>query len=205
MRNETGTTPQLRGRPKSGENRREEIIKNLTDLFLKEGFRQPTVEAISKACGCSRRTLYTFASSKNEIFLFVLEKKLRQIRQRGIEDAAAVCGAEEKINAALNAGLKEFANTTPTFFADVESFLPAKQLLEDHLKKRIEALQELLRQGIEEGVFRPVPTYLVADMLLSFALRFKSSDSTATYGYTGINAIADFMDITLNGIKVRTN
>ena len=65
---------------------REQIMKAAEKLFLKKGYVQTTIEDISKASEYSRRTIYVYYESKDDILHHIIEKGLIELKQN-IENA----------------------------------------------------------------------------------------------------------------------
>lgn len=65
---------------------RAQILKAAEKLFLEKGYAQTTIEDISKASGYSRRTIYAYYESKDDISQHMIEQGLLQLKQ-DIENA----------------------------------------------------------------------------------------------------------------------
>lgn len=59
---------------------REQILKAAEGLFSEKGYAQTTVEDISKASGYSRRTVYSYYESKEDILRHTIEKGLLTLK-----------------------------------------------------------------------------------------------------------------------------
>lgn len=59
---------------------REQIIKASESLFSEKGFEQTTVDDISKQSGYSRRTVYAYFESKEDILNHIVEKGLISLK-----------------------------------------------------------------------------------------------------------------------------
>lgn len=64
---------------------KEQIMKAAERLFSEKGFTQTTINDISKASEYSRRTIYTYYESKEDILQHIVEKGLLILKQN-IED-----------------------------------------------------------------------------------------------------------------------
>jgi len=65
---------------------KEQIMKAAERLFSEKGFTQTTINDISKASEYSRRTIYTYYESKEDILQHIVEKGLLILKQ-DIEDS----------------------------------------------------------------------------------------------------------------------
>lgn len=68
--------------------RRDELVRELASLFLDEGFLEFGIGDLATRLQCSRSTLYTVASSKEQIVLAALRHFFREATTR-IEDKVA--------------------------------------------------------------------------------------------------------------------
>lgn len=59
---------------------REQIMITAERLFLEKGFVQTTIDDISKSSGYSRRTIYTYYESKDDILYHIIEKGLLSLK-----------------------------------------------------------------------------------------------------------------------------
>src|SRR4051812_8968716 len=83
------------------------LIDALEQLFLQEGFRSVTVDELAARLKCSKRTLYEVASSKQELFLLVVERWLERIRHLGWQGALEHDDPEKRIIAYLDPGVSQ--------------------------------------------------------------------------------------------------
>lgn len=60
---------------------REQIMKAAERLFSEKGYAQTTIEDISKASEYSRRTIYAYYESKDDILNHIIEKGLVELKQ----------------------------------------------------------------------------------------------------------------------------
>lgn len=65
---------------------REQIMKAAEKLFSEKGYEQTTIEDISKASEYSRRTIYAYYESKEDILHHIVEKGLIELKN-DIENA----------------------------------------------------------------------------------------------------------------------
>ena len=60
---------------------REQIMKAAEKLFSEKGYEQTTIEDISKASEYSRRTIYAYYESKDDILYHIIEKGLIELKK----------------------------------------------------------------------------------------------------------------------------
>ncbi len=59
--------------------RHREVLDGLENLFMENGFVSFTIADLAKEIGCSRRTLYELAPSKDQLVLIVLDRRLHRM------------------------------------------------------------------------------------------------------------------------------
>ena len=187
-------------RPVSRGERREQIRNDLEKLFLHEGFRDLTINAIAKRLKCSHRSLYEIAPSKEEMFLVILNRWLERIRHLGWQGALAHSDPVERIEAFLKPGVTETREASAAFVEDVRSYLPAKQMLARHQEERMKFLEDVVADGIKHGSFRKLHSYLVAEVLLSAVTRIDEFDFQSKAGLTFSEAFEELYELLLHGL-----
>lgn len=190
-----------RGRPKSGVKRQQQLLSELQLIFLKDGFRAHKVDDLAKKLSCSKRTLYTIAASKEELFLLSLDNWLHHIRRTGWQRALTATDPRKRIQEFLQPGIEETINTSRKFWVDIEDYAPAAKMLSQHQKERMHSLEDMIQEGIDDGYFVDVPPYLIAEILLSSILRFDSTDFQRSSGLSISEAFDKLYQVVFRGIE----
>ena len=94
---------------------REQIIKASESLFSEKGFEQTTVDDISRQSGYSRRTVYAYFESKEDILNHIVEKGLISLKG-DIESALTLEGGFfEQYKAICDSFIKYHGNCPRSF------------------------------------------------------------------------------------------
>jgi AcrR family transcriptional regulator len=176
------------------------MLDAIEEIFLTEGFRRVSVGELAARLRCSRRTLYELAASKEELFLIVLDRFLERIRRQGEAAAAAVRDPAVRIEAYLAPGIREVARTRNTLFSDIAGFLPAKRLLDDHQRRRMEGVRKIVVAGTRRGVFRGLDPYLVAEVFTLAYRHVSQPDFLAAAELSMTEAYAELSRLLRHGI-----
>ena len=140
---------------RSGE-RRDQVIDDLVDLFLAEGFQTFSMEEFARRLKCSKTTLYLVASSKEQIVVTTVRAFFRRAASR-IEARVASSGdVRERISVYLDAVARELQPASPKFYADVNDFGPANQVYRENTLVAAQRVQDLVNEGVAAGALRPV-------------------------------------------------
>ena len=151
---------------------REHILSAAEALFALKGFDATTIDDISKACGYSRRTIYAYYESKDDILHCIIEKGLQALKT-DIENAAndnagftdayrAVCRAMRKYRREYPYSLERLNRSGDEEIGRTVKSAAVKNIL--RLGTEInETLEALIIRGQESGKVRKdiVPTLTV--------------------------------------------
>jgi len=171
--------------------RRDQILDALEAIFLKEGFRDLTVGELTTRLRCSKQTLYRLAPSKPEIFLTVLDRFLSRIRAEGRLAAYAHSDPMRRIEALLEPGITATAPASPRFTEDVNLFEPARKLLAQHQRERMQLLREIVEDGISRSEFSGYHAHLVAEVMVAAVGHVSRPEFLAEAGLSMSEAFAE--------------
>ena len=202
-RSYSDTTKSPAARPPVGGKRnarRWELRDQLAVVFLREGFRDLTIDSLAKRLGCSNRTLYAIAPSKEEMFLAVINDGLEEAMREGLAGALADEDPVKRIEAYLRPGVLHTRDLGMKAIEDIQSYLPARTLIERYRAERMRFLEEIISGGIKSGSFRAVHPHLVAETLLAGIHRFEQLSDEEKSGLTFDQAVEELYDLLLHGL-----
>ena len=79
--------------------RHREVLDELEALFLRDGFSGFSVRELAASVGCSRRTLYEVAPSKDELVLIVLDRFLHRVGRAALDSIDTTQSYADQITA----------------------------------------------------------------------------------------------------------
>ena len=142
---------------------REQILKAAEALFAKKGYDQSTINDISKEAGYSRRTIYAYYESKEDMLYHIIEKGLQALKE-DIENAVnlnedfldqykAICMAMSKYQRECPYSVENVnrANTTNLDETDISDTVKRILLLGEEINR---ILAVFIEKGKENGVVR---------------------------------------------------
>ena len=97
--------------------RQREVLDLLGTVF-DDGFVAPTMADLAARVGCSLRTLYDLAPSRDELVLTVIDRNLRRIGRAAVEALDPDMPPLEAIRSYLRTANQAVASTTPAFARD---------------------------------------------------------------------------------------
>lgn len=164
----------------------ERIIKHATRMFLSNGIKSVTMDMIASQLGISKRTLYENFKEKNELLLVCLEKAEEE---RNVRLKMYYNQRKNVIDLLLHVHediLYFMRDACPAYFIDMERYYP--KVYDRYAKEKEthkQAIVDLLREGIGEGVIRDDINMEVVATLLSLQFELlKNSDRIFNSRYT---------------------
>ena len=145
------------------------LVDTARQLFAKNGFEATTMNEIATASGKGRRTLYTYFSSKEEIYLAVIQSELDRLSSRMEEVARQDLSPEKKMVKLFFAHL-EFVkeavyrngNLRAEFFRDVWKVESVRKNFDRNEKN---LLTQVITEGVESGHFEADDIPLMVDII----------------------------------------
>lgn len=136
---------------------KKKIIKGAETLFTKYGVRSISMDDIARHLSVSKKTLYQHFEDKEDIVTSaVLAHIERLVAEFDVIHSEAADAIDElsKISACLKRVMSEI---NPSLMFDLEKYHPrAWQVWMEHKKKFMhDSVVRNLKQGVEEGYFRP--------------------------------------------------
>ena len=138
---------------------RENIVRAAAALFAQKGFDASSIDDIARESGYSRRTIYIYGKSKENLLCLAIAQELRTLRE-GLRRTQEISGFFAQYGA-ICAELLAFHRRCPLSTSVVrksavsDNPLPAEQLILS-LGTEINALlADFLAQGQREGLVRP--------------------------------------------------
>lgn len=162
-----------------------------------------TIDDIQARLKMSRRTIYRYFSSKEEMLIALLEQVFRDIhtRQTEIYEDPAL-KTPEKLLALLTVKAPQEDLIHPENLYEYEKYYPSVYA---HFQLSYERewfyVEEVLRQGIAEGVFRPCCVELVRLMLQNSMQLLSRGNFLERNGLKYQAALHQIADIILGGIE----
>lgn len=138
------------------ESRREQLLRQLENLILAEGFARLTVDDLASRLQCSKSTLYAIASSKEQLVVAAVRHFFREASARVGEKVASITDPSQRIAAYL-AGLgEEMRHMSPECYADMVSLQVTAEIYARHSMATAQRVRESIQDGVASGSFRAV-------------------------------------------------
>jgi len=182
--------------------RQAQLLDQLEELFLAEGFARFTLEDLAVRLHCSKSTLYTLAGSKEQLALRVVRHFFRQATEAVEAQTAQETEPALRVTAYLRAVARALAPPSPAFYRDLDSFAPGRAVYERNTAAAAERVRQLIDEGVAAGHFRQVHPALIADTVTTLMFRIGRGDTARATGLDDAAAYRELAELLLHGISL---
>ncbi len=137
----------------------EAIIAAAARVFQAKGYHAATVQDIADAVGILKGSLYHHVRSKEDLLYLIVKEPIARMYERMNEIAAADQPAADKVRRAILAHLEAFDRHYPHLFVYLHEREEMKRRFRERFKLSPEQYercwQQILREGVKSGEFRP--------------------------------------------------
>jgi len=146
------------------------IAKKASKLFIKKRYHQTTMREISKATGMAIGNLYDYISKKEDVLCLTFDVYHRTVQESIDEDQALQTGDPRDL---LRLFIRKSIQNIEAFRHEIilmymESRLLPRKNLQRAMKiemDQIRGLEKIIRQGVDQGVFRKQESFFAASMI----------------------------------------
>jgi AcrR family transcriptional regulator len=147
---------------------RARIIAAYKDQAARRGFSRVTIDDLVDLTGISKRTIYRYFSSKDEIAEGVVDDFLAVLEQKIEAALASAAGPEEKLFSVITVITGNIKLVEPLFLYDLHKYYP--HLWEKIERFRAERIQQVFERFLaagEQDIFRNVHPKIFTTALLA--------------------------------------
>jgi AcrR family transcriptional regulator len=179
--------------------RQREILQELGALFA-AGFAHLTMSELAARLGCSLRTLYGLAPSRDELVLTVVDLHLWRIGREAMAAISPDMAPLDAVRAYLSAATVAVSRTTEAYARDLAATPPAQRRNGDHADYVVAVTRTLLDLAVEQGDIDDVDTAAVARTIANLGQDFIRPEVLPTLRSTPKVAADEVVDIVLRGL-----
>jgi len=199
------TLPTVARRPRERWSaRQDELFGQLVDLFLREGFSDVTLAAAAQRLHCSKSTIYSLASSREQLVQKAVVFFFRGAADRVERKLDGTIDPTDRIAAYLRAVGDELRPASAAFIDDVAAFPPANAIYERNTQFAAARVHDLISDGVRVGAFREVSAAFIAEAVSVVMVRIQQQHISDSTGLTAAQAYDELADLVVNGIRVST-
>jgi AcrR family transcriptional regulator len=153
-----------------------ELLDDLEERLLRGGLADLTMAEIAALVGCSLRTFYGIAPSKDELLLTVVDRRLHRIGRAAIEALDASMPPLDALRVYLQTANQAVQPEAVVMSAELTKVAGAGRLFDAHEAYLTAVTQSLLDRAVAAGQIAPVDTVAVAHVLAGLGREFVRSD-----------------------------
>jgi len=176
---ETKLKPTATRRQREREARRRLILDSAKAVFAERGFQQATVEEIANRAELAVGTLYRYFQSKEEMYVSLLFEAMEMFRQNIEAARASEAAPDEQLRAVWRFFYDFYVQQPESYLAFM--FLHNEGLRDvispevlDEINQRagenFRLVGQIVQAGVEAGIYRPVDSRGVVDVLWSLLM-----------------------------------
>lgn len=180
---------------------KERIIRQADQCFRQEGLGF-TMQQVAQGLHISKKTIYTLYPGKEALLLDMIDNLFSRIHGKKQQLAQGPGSLTERLGAVLSALPEEYAAVDFRLMPMLEEKYPAAAArVHHHLETGWELTLELLKEGMAQGVLRPVDPRLLQQVLTAAFSALLSAPADPACSYSA--QLDTMVDIVMNGLKER--
>ena len=121
------------------------MLDDLVDIFLVDGFVALSLADLAGRLRCSKSTLYALAPSKEQLIVTVVRHFFRRATARVEAASEASASPPDRLLHYLVSISQQLAPASPSFFADIDAFAPAREIYRQNTTIAAQRVQDLVR------------------------------------------------------------
>jgi AcrR family transcriptional regulator len=179
---------------------RHQLLDELIELFLAEGFLEFGVGDLAARLRCSRTTIYQIAASKEQIVLAAIRGFFRRAAERIETQVEAEPDLGARLAVYLTAVAGELAPASERFYRDLQAYAPAAELYRANTRLAARRVQELVTAGVAAGALRPVDAPFVGAAVAHVMTAIQAGEIAAATGLADAAAYRALADLVVHGV-----
>jgi len=148
---------------------KDRIVNEARELFAKQGYDNVNINDIALASGVGRRTVYTYFTGKDEIYMAVIETELERLITRMAAVAQADLSPDRKLLEMIFTRLvaiKEVVHRNGSLKADFfQDIMLVEKVRKRFDRKEMGILRRVLNEGVKKDVFHIENVGLTAQII----------------------------------------
>ncbi len=180
-----------------------ELLDELEAQLNAGGLAELTMAQIASRLGCSLRTLYAIAPSKDELLLTVVDRRLYRIGRDAIGTLDASMSPLDAVRVYLRAAHEAVQPEALALSTDLHSVSGAPRLFDAHEGYLVSVTQSLLERAIERGEIAPVDTAAVAHVLGGLGREFAHPNVAQMTQASPKDTADAIAELILEGLRAR--
>ena len=183
--------------------RRERLIDDLEEIFLADGFSTLTIDELCRRLSCSKTTLYSVASTREQIVQTVVRHffaKATVAIEAQLDDEARL--AERIVTYLAGVGAAMNRNSY-AFYADMVTYPPTAEIYRFNSQAAAHRVQAMIEEGVRDGDFRRADAALAGLTVAYLMDGVQSGEVLDATGLSAGEAFTELGQLLIHGLSVR--
>ncbi|OYO00219.1 TetR family transcriptional regulator [Enemella evansiae] len=181
--------------------RQEQLRDQLLRLFLAEGFVDFTLDDLAGKLGCSKRTLYALADSKEQLATSVTRLFFRRATDQVEAAIARLRSPERRVTGYLEAVAEALRPASRQFLNDLSRLTPTREIYVENTTAAAARLRSLVDEGTAAGAFREVQADFLVEVVTATMQRIGSGRVQSNTGLDDAEAYAQLAQLVLAAVR----
>ncbi|WP_406223846.1 TetR/AcrR family transcriptional regulator [Streptomyces canus] len=181
--------------------RRDELLRQAEAIILAEGFTAVTMDELAQRLGCSKATLYSLASTKEQLVLAVTRTFFRDATAEIEQAVQAEPDPRQRIRVYLTGVGTAMRRHCHAFYDDMVGYEPTAQIYRKNSAAAAHRVHELIEEGVQTGVFRALNGHFAAQVVAVTIDAVQSGALLESTGLTAGDAFSELGDLLLDGLS----
>ena len=181
----------------------EKWLKRVEDLFLRYGIKSISMDDVARELGISKKTLYQFVDSKDDLVVKVLQRHIAGEKAQCEHLFRAAGNAVEEMFIVMENNAQQLQQMKTNIVYDLQKYhRDAWEMMRDFQQDFLYGLvRQNLERGIKEGVYRgDFNVDIVAKMHIAMSFQLFDEDMFPQNNYPKENLFHEFLMHYLYGI-----
>ena len=176
------------------------ILRELEYIIVSEGFLHLKTATLAWRLRCSKRALYSLAPTHKKLLELLISRVLD--RTDKYLEKAATDGPNPRLALTryMNAIVQASRPASARFLRDLTAFAPGVRLLQQHQRRTFDRLEQLIREGIQAGLFSDISPKLVTELIAMAAARLVDPSFQRTLGLTLAESYEELSRLLYHGL-----
>lgn len=181
--------------------RQRELVDQLVDLFLVEGFAHLTLDDVAARLGCSKRTLYVLAESKDQLAIRTVRHFFKRATEQVEAAIARTRSPAARVTRYLEAVAEALRPSGPAFRRDLARNPATREVYEQNTVAAAGRVRQLIDEGIRAGAFRNVSAGFVGEVVTATMRRITSGEIGRATGLEDAEAYGELAKLVVAAIR----
>ena len=181
--------------------RQNELLAQVAEIFLSEGFTSVTVDDLARRLECSKATLYSLAGTKDQLVQTITRHFFISAAEQIEAAVAAEPDPRQRIRTYLAGVGAAMRNQSPAFYADMVSYAPTARIYRKNSDVAARRVREMIDYGVRAGVFRDINGNFAAQVVAVAIDAVQSGAIIEATGLSAADAFTELGDLLLHGLS----